>query len=84
MLVQCDPSIKAIIVQIDAENNNAFIVLDIDDETVLIQNGKHDELKTRLKDVSIKLVSHSTITDQYLLQALSTAVREPEQSESEG
>ncbi|GAM85654.1 hypothetical protein ANO11243_036610 [Dothideomycetidae sp. 11243] len=50
VLVQCDASIKAIIVKIDAENHNEFIVLDINDETVLVQNGKHEELKARLKD----------------------------------
>ncbi|PSK58707.1 RNA polymerase II transcription factor B subunit 5 [Elsinoe australis] len=49
VLVQCDASIKAIIVKIDTENNNDFIVEDIDDETVLIKSGKHEELKQRLK-----------------------------------
>ncbi|KAF4550423.1 General transcription and DNA repair factor IIH subunit tfb5-like protein [Elsinoe fawcettii] len=49
VLVQCDASIKAIIVKIDSENNNDFIVEDIDDETVLIKSGKHEELKQRLK-----------------------------------
>ena len=51
VLVQCDASIKAIIVKIDADSNNEFIILDIDDETVLVQNGKHEALKARLKEV---------------------------------
>lgn len=51
MLVQCDPSIKAIISKINEENGHAFIQEDIDDETVLIHNKKLDELKARLKDV---------------------------------
>ena len=50
MLVQCDASIKAILVKIDSENRNDFIIEDIDDETVLVKQGKHDELKAKLKD----------------------------------
>lgn len=49
-LVQCDPSIKAILVKIDSENANEFIIEDIDDETVLIKEGKHDLLKIKLRD----------------------------------
>jgi TFIIH basal transcription factor complex TTD-A subunit len=51
-LVQCDPSIKAIITKINDENNGQFISEDIDDETVLINSKKLDELKQRLKDVN--------------------------------
>lgn len=49
VLVQCDPSIKAILVKIDAEHGNDFIVEDIDDETVLIKSQKQDTLKQLLK-----------------------------------
>lgn len=52
VLVQCDPSIKAILSKINEENGNVFIQEDIDDETVLIHNKKLEELKQRLKDVS--------------------------------
>lgn len=51
VLVECDPSIKAIIVKIDAEHGNAFIQEDIDDEHVLIASGKHEQLKALLKEV---------------------------------
>lgn len=51
-LVQCDPSIKAIIMKIDAERGNEFIVEDIDDETVLIKPRTEDRLKALLRDVS--------------------------------
>lgn len=51
VLVQCDPSIKAIIVKIDTEHGNDFIVQDIDDETVLIQSQKKDALQVLLKEV---------------------------------
>ncbi|KAF2155084.1 hypothetical protein K461DRAFT_291971 [Myriangium duriaei CBS 260.36] len=50
VLVQCDASIKAILVKIDSEHNNDFIVVDIDDETLLIKNGKHEELKALLRN----------------------------------
>lgn len=50
VLVQCDPSIKAILVKIDSENGNEFIITDIDDETVLIKPGKEDILKIKLRD----------------------------------
>ena len=52
VLVQCDPSIKAIINKIDAARND-FIVEDLDDETVLIKETKMTELKERLKEVSL-------------------------------
>lgn len=52
VLVECDPSIKAIIVKIDTESRNDFIIDDIDDEHVLIKSTKHDELKARLKEVN--------------------------------
>lgn len=50
--MQCDPSIKAIVLKINDEGNGQFILEDIDDETVLINTKKLEELKARLKDVS--------------------------------
>ncbi|GAB7350050.1 hypothetical protein MBLNU459_g0720t1 [Dothideomycetes sp. NU459] len=50
VLVQCDPSIKAIVSKINDESNGQFILEDIDDETILIHSKKLDELKARLKD----------------------------------
>ena len=52
MLVECDPSIKAILIKIDSEHNNEFLIEDIDDEHILVKSAKHDELKRLLKDVS--------------------------------
>lgn len=51
VLVECDPSIKAILVKIDTERHHDFIIDDIDDEHVLIKSNKHEELKQLLKDV---------------------------------
>ncbi|KAK3698883.1 TFIIH complex subunit tfb5 [Vermiconidia calcicola] len=50
VLVECDPSIKAIIGRIDEQHNHDFIIENIDDEHVLIKGNKHDELKQLLKD----------------------------------
>lgn len=51
VLVECDPSIKAIIAKIDSENND-FIVEELDDQTLVIKEGMLQTLKMRLEDVS--------------------------------
>lgn len=50
VLVQCDPSIKAIIVQIDSEKHD-IIIEDLDDETVMVKQEKLEELKRKLGEV---------------------------------
>lgn len=50
MLVECDPSIKAIIIRINDQHKHDFIIEDIDDEHVLIKKDKHEELKLLLKE----------------------------------
>jgi TFIIH basal transcription factor complex TTD-A subunit len=82
-LVQCDPSIKAIISKINEENGGLYISEDIDDETCLINTKKLDELKQKLKDVwhpSIITPHQNPLT---LHQALKDTVREAEDSSSE-
>lgn len=48
--MQCDASIKAIIVKIDSEKHD-FVIEDLDDETCVIKESKLAELKLRLNDV---------------------------------
>ena len=60
-LVQCDPSIKAIISKINEDNGGQFIAEDIDDETVLVNSKKLDELKARLKDVGTLVFPSSAV-----------------------
>jgi TFIIH basal transcription factor complex TTD-A subunit len=55
VLVECDPSIKAIIVKIDSERND-FIVEELDDQTLVIKEGMLQTLKLRLEDVSTALL----------------------------
>lgn len=52
VLVECDPSIKSIIVKIDSEEH-AYVVEELDDQTLVIQENMLPLLKARLDDVSI-------------------------------
>ncbi|KFY89233.1 hypothetical protein V500_05850 [Pseudogymnoascus sp. VKM F-4518 (FW-2643)] len=49
VLVECDPSIKAIIVKIDSERND-FIVEELDDQTLVINEGMLGTLKMTLEE----------------------------------
>jgi TFIIH basal transcription factor complex TTD-A subunit len=50
VLVQCDPSIKSIIVKIDNEEH-AFIVEELDDQTLVIKENMMTTLKMKLDEV---------------------------------
>ena len=52
VLIQCDESIMAIIIDIDNKNKNAFIMDTLDDETCLVQASKLNDLKARLNEAS--------------------------------
>lgn len=54
VLVECDPSIKAIIVKIDSERND-FIVEELDDQTLVINEGMLGTLKMTLEEVSLSV-----------------------------
>ncbi|KAK3115664.1 TFIIH complex subunit tfb5 [Teratosphaeriaceae sp. CCFEE 6253] len=49
ILIECDESIKAMIVKINIEHNHDFIIENIDDKHALIKANRHDELKELLK-----------------------------------
>ncbi|KAL5350122.1 hypothetical protein V496_06659 [Pseudogymnoascus sp. VKM F-4515 (FW-2607)] len=49
VLVECDPSIKAIIVKLDSERND-FIVEELDDQTLVINEAKLGTLKMALEE----------------------------------
>lgn len=49
VLVECDPSIKSIIVKIDSEEH-AFIVEELDDQTLVVKENMLPTLKMRLED----------------------------------
>ena len=48
--MECDPSIKAIILKIDSENHE-YIVEDLDDQTLVIKEPMLSQLKERLEQV---------------------------------
>ncbi|OQN95900.1 hypothetical protein B0A48_15871 [Cryoendolithus antarcticus] len=50
VLVETDASIHAIIVRIDTEHRNKFILENIDDENLLIHRDNYEELKQLLHD----------------------------------
>ncbi|KAG4435245.1 hypothetical protein IFR05_009278 [Cadophora sp. M221] len=50
VLVECDASIKSIIVKIDAVDH-AFIVEELDDQTLVIKENMLSILKQRLDDI---------------------------------
>ncbi|KAK1058554.1 TFIIH complex subunit tfb5 [Friedmanniomyces endolithicus] len=49
ILIECDESIKAMIVKIDKQHNHDFIIENIDDKHALIKSDRHEELKELLK-----------------------------------
>jgi TFIIH basal transcription factor complex TTD-A subunit len=61
VLVHCDASIKAIIMKINSEDGNIYIIEDIDDEHILIQESKHAQLKQRLNAVR---ATHCTLSSE--------------------
>ena len=50
VLVECDPSIKAIILKIDQDKHD-YIVEDLDDQTLVIKETQLARLKVRLGEV---------------------------------
>ncbi|KAI5860140.1 RNA polymerase 2 general transcription and DNA repair factor tfiih component [Durotheca rogersii] len=47
-LVECDPSIKSIIVSIDSENND-LIIMDLDDSHLVVKDNMVAIMKERLE-----------------------------------
>ena len=68
VLVECDPSIKAIILKIDQDKHD-YIVEDLDDQTLVIKESQLQRLKGRLEEVN----SSSTVFVElcYSVQSLS-------------
>jgi len=48
VLVECDPSIKAILLKIDQEAGHAFIIEDLDESTLVVKEQKLAEFKHQL------------------------------------
>lgn len=50
VLVQCDPSIKSIIVKIDSDKHE-YIIEELDDQTLVVKENMLGELKRKLDEV---------------------------------
>lgn len=61
VLIECDPSIKSIIVSIDSANHD-YIIEDLDDERVVVKENMVSMLKAKLEDVR-------TLPNQYTTHA---------------
>ncbi|TGZ79779.1 nucleotide excision repair, TFIIH, subunit, partial [Ascodesmis nigricans] len=58
VLVECDPSIKAILLKLDNDSGHAFIQQDLDDSTLVIKESRLAELKLKLNQVLEKAQMH--------------------------
>lgn len=56
VLIECDPSIKAIILKIDQEHHD-YIVEDLDDQTLVIKESQLPRLKEKLEEVYTSILS---------------------------
>ncbi|ORY65342.1 transcription factor TFIIH complex subunit Tfb5-domain-containing protein [Pseudomassariella vexata] len=50
VLIECDPSIKSIIMNINESEANAYVIEDLDDSHLVVQESKVQDLKRRLDD----------------------------------
>ncbi|KAF9741681.1 hypothetical protein PMIN02_000650 [Paraphaeosphaeria minitans] len=51
VLVKCDPSIKALILNLDKEFGNQYVIEDLgDEEHLLVKNDRIQELKRRVQE----------------------------------
>lgn len=86
VLIECDPSIKSIIVNIDSLSHD-FIIEDLDDERVVVKENMVATLKQKLEDVRRPPMpldfSLCLVADIYLSQRLKENLPPEEESGSE-
>lgn len=71
MLIECDPSIKAIIVKINSDENNVYIIEDLDDGHLVVKENMVSTLKAKLDDVSFNLLGNDDrLIDRHCVQVL--------------
>ncbi|GKT90977.1 transcription factor TFIIH complex subunit Tfb5 [Colletotrichum tofieldiae] len=90
VLIECDPSIKSIIVNIDS-NNHDYIIEDLDDQHVVVKENMVAALKRQLDEVGflpyLLVVGHletwaCTLTEHHL-QRLKETQQPDESSDSD-
>ena len=70
MLIECDPSIKAIVLKIDQDKHD-YIIEDLDDQHLVIKESQLPRLKERLEEVDIPAMLPLRV-EQTLLMKCST------------
>lgn len=81
--MECDPSIKAIILKIDQDKHD-FIVEDLDDQTLVVKESQLQKLKARLEEVRWDSQSwnRSGLANIYF-QELANTQQQPDESGSD-
>lgn len=81
-LVKCDPSIKALILNLDKEASNQYVIEDLgDEEHLLVKNDRIQELKRRVQEVRIAVRSLEPLanTPQEISKRIETRKDEEEE-----
>ncbi|CAI6313695.1 unnamed protein product [Periconia digitata] len=63
-MVKCDASIKAMLISIDNDNKNDFIIEDLDEEHLLVKETKIMTLKSRLAEMMKQRLKDPTEEDE--------------------
>ncbi|KAL9630895.1 MAG: hypothetical protein Q9164_006189 [Protoblastenia rupestris] len=82
VLIECDPSIKAIILKIDQEKHD-YIVEDLDDQTLVIKESQLQRLKARMEEVNICREQYEADADLSLKELASTQQMPEDNSEDD-
>lgn len=64
VLIECDPSIKSIIVNIDDAENHQYIIQDLDEERVVVMENLVASLKAKLEKVCPSFSSRSPLLEK--------------------
>lgn len=82
VLIECDPSIKAIILKIDQEQHD-YIVEDLDDQTLVIKESQLPRLKEKLEEVQTPALDCVRQQLTRLLKVLADTQQMPDESGSD-
>ncbi|KAL8713264.1 MAG: hypothetical protein Q9225_006808 [Loekoesia sp. 1 TL-2023] len=82
VLIECDPSIKAIILKIDQEQHD-YIVEDLDDQTLVIKESQLPRLKEKLEEVHIPVLHCVQQQLTKMLKVLADTQQMPDESGSD-
>ncbi|GJC98477.1 transcription factor TFIIH complex subunit Tfb5 [Colletotrichum higginsianum] len=79
VLIECDPSIKSIIVNIDS-NNHDYIIEDLDDQHVVVKENMVAALKRQLDEVGSRFPIPDSVHLRNILQGRLKETQQPDES----